>query len=196
MSRAALRAEDVEAFRLRTVEAATRLFAEQGYPAVTMRAIAAELGTSAMAPYRYFENKAEIFALVRAEAFRKFSDVQEAALRSTDLPLERLFAMRPAYVQFAQEHPDSYRVMFALDQESEERYPTLAEQRTRSFRCLENAVRGAVDAGVLAGDPLTVAHQLWATTHGIVTLHLSGKLTLGRSLEDLLRAPPIRFKVG
>jgi hypothetical protein len=30
----------------------------------------------------------------------------------------------------------------------------------------------------------------------MVTLHLAGKLTLGRSLDDLLVAPPLRMLLG
>jgi len=193
MPRAALSAADVEAFRARAVVAATRLFAEQGYSAVTLRAIAAELGTSAMAPYRYFENKAEIFAMVRAEAYRRFADMQEAAFRQSEAPLERLFMMRNAYVRFALDFPNEYRVMFELHQEPEDRYPALSAESHRAFRSLEEAARLAIEAGVLVGDPTTVAHQLWSTLHGMVTLHLAGKLTLGRSLDDLLAAPPLRI---
>jgi WHG domain-containing protein len=39
---------------------------------------------------------------------------------------------------------------------------------------------------VLAGDPLTLAHQYWAGLHGLVSLHLAGKLGLGRSARELL----------
>ena len=69
---AALSSVEIEAFRERIREAAARLFASAGYAAVTMRAVAAEVGCSAMTPYRYFASKEHIFAVVRAEAFRRF----------------------------------------------------------------------------------------------------------------------------
>lgn len=193
MARAALSNDDIEVFRHRTVVAATRLFAEQGYGAVTMRAIAAELRTSPMAPYRYFENKAEIFAMVRAEAYRRFADGQEAAFEAEKDPLQRLLSMREAYVRFALGHPAEYRVMFELDQEPGARYQELVRESERAFAVLEHAVRLAVDAGVLRGEPLTLAHVMWSSVHGMVTLHLAGKLTLGASLQDLLSAPPLRL---
>jgi AcrR family transcriptional regulator len=70
MGRAALTVEELGAFRGRAVTAATRLFAERGYRGVTLRSLAKELGVSPMTPYRYFENKEELFAMVRTEAFR------------------------------------------------------------------------------------------------------------------------------
>ena len=54
MPRTALSEAEIEAFRHRAVIAAMKLFAERGYQGVTMRSVAAALGVSAMAPYRYF----------------------------------------------------------------------------------------------------------------------------------------------
>jgi AcrR family transcriptional regulator len=191
MPRSALRPSDVEAFRKRAIRAATRLFAARGYEAVTLRAIAASLRVSPMTPYRYFENKAEIFALVRAEAFRRFANAQAAAHDMESEPLARLFAMREAYVRFALREPDSYRVMFDLMEGPDQAHPAIAEQNGRSFSILLSAVEDAIAAGHLQGEPLTLAHLLWSSLHGIVSLHLSGKLTVGRTLEELLDAPPI-----
>jgi AcrR family transcriptional regulator len=66
--------EDVSSFRDRLCQAAERLFAEHGPNAVTMRQLAAELGCSPMTPYRYFKDKDEILAAVRAAAFDRFSE--------------------------------------------------------------------------------------------------------------------------
>ena len=195
MPRPPLSEAEIAAFREKAIRVATRLFARDGYAAVTLRAIAEGLGTSHMAPYRYFENKAEIFAMVRADAFRRFGDVQERAFANSEEPLERLFSMRAAYVRFALEHPDEYRVMFELGQDSEELYPKLAEESRRSFTALERAVAAAIEAGALAGEPRVVAHLLWASIHGVVSLHLAGKLTLGLTLDDLLAAPPLQIVI-
>ncbi len=40
----------------------------------------------------------------------------------------------------------------------------------------------------MEGDPLERAHFLWAQVHGLVSLHLAGKLVMGRSLEQLFPA--------
>jgi AcrR family transcriptional regulator len=195
MPRAALSEQDIEAFRRRAVDAAMKLFAERGYEGVSLRSVAADLGVSAMAPYRYFANKAEMFAMVRAEAYRRFANRLEQALHAGDDPLNRLVSLREAYLDYALSDPDAYRVMFALAQEPEEQYPALAEQSGRAFRYLVDAVEDAARAGVVEGDPLTIAHLLWASTHGLVALHLAGKLTLGRTLEELRNAPPVVLKM-
>ena len=56
----------------------------------------------------------------------------------------------------------------------------------RSWQAILQGVEFAVQAGVLEGDPESVAHQMWAGLHGLVSLHLAGKLTLGRSAKTLL----------
>ena len=183
MPRVALAADDIAAFRRRAIAAATRLFAAHGYEAVTMRAIAAELGVSAMTPYRYFDGKEALFAGVRAEAFRRFADRLEAALAGRGAPLARLRRLKQAYVAFAVDEPDAYRIMFELAQPSPDD-PELAAQSARAFATLHRTVADAVHAGELRGDPLTIAHLVWADTHGLVTLHLAGKL-VGRTLAAL-----------
>ena len=65
MPRPALSQTEIADYRDEICAVAERLFAEQGYPGVTLRAIATELGVSAMAPYRYFRGKEDIFAAVR-----------------------------------------------------------------------------------------------------------------------------------
>jgi hypothetical protein len=49
-------------------------------------------------------------------------------------------------------------------------------------------VAEAVEAGALEGDPLTIAHLLWAGAHGLVSLHLAGKLSSGRGFAQLAAA--------
>lgn len=186
MPRAALTVEELSAFRKRAVRAATRLFAERGYQGVTLRSLAKALGVSPMTPYRYFENKAELFAMVRTQAFRRFAEAQRDAVGEVDDPEESLRLLGAAYVRFALEEPDAYRIMFELSQAPAGTYPELETEQARAFSYLREAVKRGVEAGLLEGEPLRRAHLLWAQAHGLVSLHLAGKLIMGCSLEDLI----------
>src|SRR5688572_30473968 len=148
-----------------------------------MRAVAEALGVSAMTPYRYLAGKEELFALVRAEAFRRFAEALEAALVRGGDPLARLRRLKQAYVAFALAEPDAYRIMFELRQ-PDPLHAELAAQSKRAFGALHRTVAEAVTAGDLEGDALTLAHLLWASTHGLVSLHLAGKLA-GRTIAQL-----------
>jgi AcrR family transcriptional regulator len=186
MPRAALSKSEVDEFRDALCEAATRLFAEQGYAGVTMRALASSLGCSPMTPYRYFRNKAEIFEAVRSAASARFADALEAAAQNRPNHQQRLRALTLAYVQFALTEPHAYRIIFQLDQD-----PRPAQERRadlRSWYVMYDAVEAAIADVVLDGDPKIVAHLLWSGVHGLVALHLAGKLALGCDLEELVEA--------
>ena len=70
---------DLADFREKLIAAATKIFADKGREGFTMRELASELGVSAMTPYRYFKDKDEILAAVRADAFDRFADALEGA---------------------------------------------------------------------------------------------------------------------
>jgi AcrR family transcriptional regulator len=183
--RPALLPEEIASFRARLAEVGARLFAERGFEGVSLRAVASELGISAMTPYRYVADKNELLALVRTEGFLLFASLQEAAALGPGDPVERLRRLGRAYVTFALEHPNEYRMMFELRQPLG-RYPEQAAASARAFQPLLDASHDAVASGLLEGeDGLTLAHLLWASTHGLVTLHLAGKLVMGRGLEEL-----------
>lgn len=186
MPRAALSAAEITAFRERIRDAAAHLFATAGYSAVTLRAVAAEVGCSPMTPYRYFSSKEEIFAAVRAEAFRRFADALERSCAGVTDPVARLHAQGRAYVAFACDDPESYRVMFEIGQAPALDDSELAAEGERAWRVIRDGVAAATRAGVLSGDPDTVAHVFWAGVHGVASLALAGKLALGVPIEQLV----------
>ena len=65
--------QDIADFRAELCKVATERFARFGYEGVTMRQLAEALGCSPKTPYRYFKDKADILATVRAQAFGSFA---------------------------------------------------------------------------------------------------------------------------
>ncbi len=184
MSRA-LTPEEIAAFRTTLCEVATRRFAELGYDGVTMRGLAAEVGCSPMTPYRYFQGKEEIFAAVRAAAFKRLSDRCESAMASAPNEIVGAARIGQTYLRFALDEPDAYKIMFELSQPDDEDYPELAEQVDRSRHFLEQPTRVMVEAGILSGDPEKLAQVFWAGIHGVIVLHLSGKLGPDTDVSEL-----------
>ena len=132
---------DVADFRERLCEAAERLFAERGPDAVTMRQLAAELGVSPMTPYRYFQDKDDILAAVRANGFNRFADALEAARASAGSARAKGAAVGEAYLNFAFEHPHTYKLMFDLNQPHEADYPDLVAAGRRAFPSIVGLLR-------------------------------------------------------
>lgn len=165
-----------------------RLFVERGANGVSMRDLAAELGMSPMAPYRYFKDKAEILATVRAAAFSRFSDTIETAFASGNTPTARARAIGKAYLGFALEEPDAYRLIFDLVQPDEDQYPELAYQSARAKAVLTRQSEDLIQAGLAPNDPEHVTHSLWAAAHGVCVLYMAGKFKSTSSVRDTYRA--------
>ena len=176
MPRPALTDEQISTFRERLCEAASRRFAESGYAGLSMRALSFELGCSPTTPYRYFRDKEEIFAIVRARAFDRLATFAAPALSGELDPLEQLEALGLAYIRFADLEPDAYRLAFQLDQPTESDCPELVEARMRAWRMIRSAVQRAIETGAIEGELDVVTHVFWAGIHGLVALHLAGQL--------------------
>jgi AcrR family transcriptional regulator len=170
---------DVADFRERLCEAAERLFAERGPDAVTMRQLAAELGVSPMTPYRYFEDKDDILAAVRTNGFNRFADALEAARATAGSARAKGAAVGEAYLNFAFEHPHTYKLMFDLNQPHEADYPDLVAAGKRAFQTMSGYVDDQVAEGFMEGEPAKIGLMFWAATHGAVVLELAGKLPPG-----------------
>lgn len=174
---------DVADFRERLCGAAERLFAEKGPDAVTMRQLAAELGVSPMTPYRYFRDKEDILAAVRTNGFNRFAEALETARNTARGARAKGAAVGEAYVDFAFEHPHTYKLMFDLNQPHEADYPDLVEAARRARETMSAYVKDLVADGVLAGDPEQIGVMFWAAAHGAVVLELAGKLPAGAARE-------------
>ncbi|HEX4183424.1 MAG TPA: TetR/AcrR family transcriptional regulator [Caulobacteraceae bacterium] len=168
--------DEVSEFRERLCAAAERLFAEYGPQGVGMRQLAAALGVSPMTAYRYFKDKDDILAAVRANSFDRFSNALEAALASSSDSRVQAAAVGNAYFRFALENAAAYKLMFDFDQPNEADYPDLVRATTRAKSTMVDYVRRLTEGGVIEGDVDLMAHVFWATIHGIVVLHLAGKL--------------------
>lgn len=168
--------EEIAAFRDRVCEVATQLFIERGPQNVTMRQIASTLGVSPMTPYRYFQDKDEILATVRAEAFHRFSANLEQAVQQAPDARAKARAVGDAYVAFAKTYPAAYQLIFSFTQPDEERYPELRQANLRAQETMVAYVREMIDAGLLEGDAQLIGYMFWATLHGIVVLELASGL--------------------
>ncbi len=180
-----LTTDDVKQFRQQLCDLALKAFAEHGMEGISLRGLAAAAGCSRTTPYRYFKNKAEILAAVRQSEFRRMADAIELVAQREINPDKRLSALAQSYIQFALERPDAYRVMYGVNQRDEQQYPELVKQIKRTQQPLATAVEEAVETGVIHGDPVNIVHVLWAGLHGLISLHLSDKLHMGRSIDEL-----------
>ncbi|MFT3859210.1 MAG: helix-turn-helix domain-containing protein [Aquabacterium sp.] len=132
-----------------------RLFEQGGLQAVTMRAVAAEVGVSAMALYRYFPNKA---GLLRALWENTITELHhELGLGAQDralTPRQRLRRALDVYLRYYEERPDYYRLIFMTEQT----YAESVESRWAEAPIYREILKAAQDmtrdvAIEIGGDP-------------------------------------------
>jgi AcrR family transcriptional regulator len=178
--------QDIADFRAELCRVATERFARFGYEGVTMRQLAEALGCSPKTPYRYFKDKADILATVRAQAFGKFADTLEKATTGVTDTAERGRLTGEAYLAFALKNPHAYRIMFEIDAPVDEKHPELGPQAERAARYITRGAEEMAASGVIDVDPKLFGWSMWASIHGIVMLHQSGMLTHGPDYKTLL----------
>ena len=178
---------DLQAALLR---AAGNLLEKEGIGALRLREIARRAGVSHNAPYRHFPERQALLAALAAEGFKRFRQQLDDAETQGGL-----HARGEAYVRFALEHPERFRLMFGSGLPFSQ-HPDLLEQATQAFGGLANAI--AAHAGREA--PLA-AIAAWALVHGLSQLLLDGRVGGAgrgeRDVDDFVRAvlASIRFAV-
>lgn len=92
------------------LEAARRVFAREGYAQTTMRRVAREADLSTAGLYIYFENKEAILLAIRDCTFADLHRyTQDSTIDVVD-PEDRLRKHLRAYLRYAVDNPDSYRL--------------------------------------------------------------------------------------
>jgi AcrR family transcriptional regulator len=162
--------------RGRVLAAADKLLRAEGASAVTTRRIASEVGVTAMAIYRHFPDKNALIDALVAVGFARWEARLARALKGST-PTAKIAGALRAYRDFALAEPRYFELMFLIPRP---RVPTapgsLAATSSPSFGRVVQAVREAMQSQALPpGDPGRLMLLVWATAHGLVALHFSGR---------------------
>ena len=94
------------------IEAARRLLSEEGLEAITLRAIARDLGMTPPSIYHYFSNLEDLISHMVSGIYADVTDHVQAAARSYERPNESLFASARAFRSWAMDNPREYALIF------------------------------------------------------------------------------------
>lgn len=147
-----------ERTRLRLLEAAERVFGEEGYHAASVTRIAREAEVANGTFYLYFPSKTDLFCeLIRSRGHEMRAELREATegLR-TRAEIER--AGFQAFWDWVGRHPKLYRIVRNAEFVDSEVFSEWYERLGEGYA---EALRGAMDAGEVAcGDPEALAYCL------------------------------------
>jgi AcrR family transcriptional regulator len=100
-----------EELRQTIIEAALKIFVNEGYEKTSIRSIADSIEYSAGTIYLHFKDKDELLFAVHEVAFKQFFEKMAPLILITE-PRERLLQMGQVYLRFAIENPELYGLMF------------------------------------------------------------------------------------
>lgn len=164
--------------RRAVLEAAALRLAGEPNQDLSLRDLAADVGTSHVAIYRHFRSKRDVLAELGTEGFLDFVARMEAHLAQAAefrTPREALINLAYGYVAFAQARTGHFRAMFHKETHPRCEFPLLLSAATGAFGLL---LRTA-DAFLREADPVATlqkANMLWGQVHGIAVLALDEQL--------------------
>ena len=180
----------------RILQEAERIVADSGHESLNMRDLARRVGVSATAIYHYFENKESLLLQVKLAAAEKLN----RRIRTIDAqldPHQSLHRLGAEYVEFAEEHPNLYRLLFETPIGStplgETDQPVLYYTYYTARRALERMAATMTPAM----DPRYGAMMGWIMLHGFCSLLMSGTLQLAEGMDrEQLKALFLRNYTG
>lgn len=182
--------------RERILESARAILVEEGFRALSTRAVATRAGCSIGTIYNHFRDFDDVVLHLNAETLTQLGEALAAAAKNP--PAKRPSALVDAYFDFVEANEASWSALF-------QHYPPPGYDLPDWYRAtIESVVRGAIGAldELLAGTPdeerdgLVIA--LWSGLHGLASLDRQSKLATvtpgasARTLGHLLVSSALR----
>lgn len=173
--------------RERIVEHATAAVRRDGHEALSLRALAVDLGVTAPALYDHIESKDD---LLRAVAGVGYDLLRDVSTTTAGRAIDRCRDRAVAYVDFAQREPNLFAAMFryrpasiAIEVGADNALPAASD----AFDAGLADIRAAIEDGDLApADPFQISLTLWAAVHGVASISLLSPQLASQILGDVM----------
>ena len=159
----------MSASKTRILTAASELFAEDGASGLSVRAISARAGLSTIGIYNHFQGKQGILDALYIEGFELLMDaiaIDEADYAPRDGVLQGL----SNYIDFASARRGHYELMFGRGDPSYLPSSGAISVGAEAFNRLTKLVSRALPESLTSLEKREAALQLWALSHGYVSL--------------------------
>jgi AcrR family transcriptional regulator len=159
-----------ELLRDEILDAATELLLETGHAkAVSIRSVAQRVGVTPPSIYLHFEDKDTLLDAVCARYFEKLDQEMQRVAVGQPSAVEVLRAQGLAYIRFATETPELYRI--ATMGEWRSGSDVDASLASSAFDHMRATVQALMDESIFPpNDATTVALELWSAAHGVASL--------------------------
>ncbi|MDD5212652.1 MAG: WHG domain-containing protein [Sulfuricurvum sp.] len=171
------------------LQTATDMIDKEGIDSITLRDLTQRLGTSRTAVYRHFASKEALILGVIERGYEQldlmFTPIFQESTKSV---AQRFNAMARAYLDFAIEHPNIYRLLFGdkYHKEREELCDYKDEsQATGLYALIGLLVEGQEEGSIAPVNPMVQAAMAWASIHGLASLLIDGHLMMSDNIEAI-----------
>lgn len=197
-----------EELRQQILDAALKVFVEEGLERLSIRRIADIIEYSPTTIYLYFNDKNHLLFELCELGFHRMAELN-SNLQSIRNPLQRLHQMGENYIRFGMEHPAYYDLMFNQAAPME-RLANMDNPEWNSgdaaLALLKNIIGDCMEQNMIRkGDTDAIAMAVWGMVHGLVSLRVCKRFeklvdagnvvdTMHRSLDWLMQSIDISEK--
>lgn len=159
------------------ISTALRLIRKNGVDALNARNVADALGCSTQPVFSNFTGMDELRAAVTEAAYKEYLSYLKREAESGEYPEYKSHGM--AYIRFAKEEKELFRLLFMIDRTGEDTSPSLD---------FENSVQLIMKNTGLTHERASLMHlEIWSCVHGIGVMLATSFLSLERELiSDML----------
>ena len=174
--------------------AALALFAERGYAAVSMRAIAQEVGIQVGALYNHFSTKQEVLARIMLDHMQELLAAWDVALKGAVTPIEKVEAFVRFHVRYHMTRHNevftSFMELRSLEPENFAKIETLRKRYEYDVRDILQQGRDKGDFQI--NDPHVSAMALIAMLTGVTAWYKPGGRLDVNEIEEIYLALAMR----
>ena len=106
------------------IKAGVEILSTEGVGGLSLRKVAKQAGVSHAAPYSHFADKQALIAAISTEGFKQlYARLETVRETYKKAPQSLLIETAWAYIQFALNEPDRFKLMFSSVLEKERDYP-------------------------------------------------------------------------
>ncbi|MET0659618.1 MAG: helix-turn-helix domain-containing protein [Steroidobacteraceae bacterium] len=184
------RQEEKDRRRGEILDAATELYREIGWDAVTMDAVARRARLSRALVYVYFKDKDALHLAIAVQALELLRERFIEAAERERRGLDKVAAIGRAYIAYAYEFPHYFDACSRMELRS----PTQETPDAQELACMQygdrvhevvvDALTTGIEDGSIRSDvgaPALVSRVLWGFTHGIMQIGIRKAQVLAAS---------------
>lgn len=167
------------------LDAASRIIAEQGIEALSIRNLAVEAEYSPSTLYRYFQDKEEILDTLAAQAWQMSAEQTQSKPKG-ESTLDAIMQSGMGMYEFACQHPIEYKLMISSTSSSPKSMQAFMDDEKFA------GVRTLLDESVNSGSMILpigytidlLALQLWFIIHGAAMMRIGMMQPFGEDVDQ------------